>query len=200
MRKKPPLPGEIFVLSGPSGSGKTTLLNHLLEDRFLSRKLVKSVSYTTRPRRSKERGRRDYFFVTKQQFEKAKKAKKILEWTRYLGYYYATPKDFVDKQLSKGKNIVLCLDRRGAFQVKRLYPQNTVTIFVAPPSLESLHQRISGRCPKTGKDEIRGRLRLARKEVRDSSRYDHRLVNKELAQAVKRLKSIIVKEIDRGEL
>ena len=187
----------IFVVSGPSGSGKTTLLKNLLQEESLSRKLVKSISYTTRPVRSNEQRRHDYFFITQEEFLKARKAKKFLEWTRYLGYYYATPKDFVDRQLRKGKNIVLCLDLRGVLAVKRLYPQNTVTIFIAPPSLATLQQRIGERCYKTKEEEIRQRLKLARQEMSTASQYDYCLVNKDLKRAIGILKGILLREINK---
>ena len=181
------------MISGPSGSGKTTLLRHLIKDRTLNKRLVKSISLTTRPKRSGERQGKDYFFVTKKQFIQKRKAKKILEWTKYLGYYYATPKDFVDEQLNKSKNVLLCLDLRGVLKIKHLYPRNSVAIFVAPPSLEALEDRIKKRA-KTDKEEMQKRLRLAKKELRASRRYDYCLVNRDLNAAIKRLKSTILKE------
>lgn len=187
------------MVSGPSGSGKTTLLKKLLHDRSLRKILVKSISLTTRPQRTNEQSGQDYFFIAEKDFRRAQKAKKILEWTRYLGYHYATPKDFVDKQLGQGKHIVLCLDLKGALAVKRFYPENTITIFVAPPSLRMLQQRIGKRCHKTKKEEIRERLNLAREEIRGSCRYDYCLVNNNLAQAVKTLKDIVVNEISMKE-
>ena len=186
-------------MSGPSGSGKTTLAKKVLQDKSLGKFLVKSISLTTRPRRTNEKRRQDYFFVSEKDFRKVRKAKKILEWTRYLGYYYATPKDFVDKQLARGRHIVMCLDLKGVFAVKKLYPENTITIFIAPPSLRALQQRIGKRCQRTGQEEIRERLKLARKEVLTFSRYDYCLVNKNLKQAVRALKNIIVGEISIKE-
>jgi len=187
---------KIFVISGPSGSGKTTLLGELLKDVRLKRRLMKSVSLTTRPKRTGERHGRDYFFVTRKDFEFRKKAKKILEWTKYLGYYYATPKDLIEKALLKKKHLVLCLDLKGARYVKHAYPANSVTIFVAPPSLESLHQRIANRCTRTKQEEIKKRLSLARKEVQACGQYDYSVINKDLPEAVKQLKNIILKEIN----
>lgn len=197
--KKDKIKGLIFVVSGPSGSGKTTLLKKLLQDGWVRKVLVKSISLTTRPQRTNEQSGQDYAFIAEKDFRRAQKAKKILEWTRYLGYHYATPKDFVDKQVSQGKHIVLCLDLKGALAVKRFYPENTITIFVAPPSLRALQQRIVKRCHKTKKEEIRERLNLAREEILGSCRYDYCLVNSNLAQAVKTLKDIVVHEISIKE-
>lgn len=187
--------GLIFVISGPSGSGKTTLVNRLLKDKDLKHKLVKSISFTTRPRRLGERNGRDYFFISAREFRKQRRQEKILEWTKYLGYYYGTPKNFIEKQLRKPRRILLCLDLKGAFKIKRIHPENTVTIFVNPPSLETLNKRILKRCNKTKKDEIQKRLRLAKRELLASSRYDYCILNKKLPQAIKELKEIILREI-----
>ncbi len=189
--------GLIFVVSGPSGSGKTTLVNRLLKDRDLKGKLRRSVSFTTRPRRLIEKEGRDYFFINKSEFRRNLKAKKILEWTRYLGYYYATPRDFVDKQLSLGKSIILCLDTVGARRIKEFYPRDSRTIFIKPPSLNRLKQRIEGRREKSGERGIGKRLGLARSELLLSKKYDYCLVNDVLAKASARLKDVIKSEINK---
>ncbi|MDP2940818.1 MAG: guanylate kinase, partial [Candidatus Omnitrophota bacterium] len=192
MKDRKPRRGLIFVVSGPSGSGKTTLVARLLQEAKLRRKLGKSISFTTRPKRSKERQGRDYIFITPDDFRRKLKAKKILEWTRFLGYDYATPRDFAERQVKAGKSIILCLDRAGAKKIKTLYPRSTITIFIVPPSLEALRQRIAGRCHKTKKEEIARRLRLARREIAACRDYDFTVVNKNLHQAVKDLRDIIL--------
>lgn len=184
----------IFVISGPSGSGKTTLLGRLLRHKALKGKLAKTVSFTTRPRRSGEKDGRDYFFITQKEFRKFQRAKKILEWTKYLGYYYATPRDFLQRHLKQGRHLALCLDLKGALRIKRLYPKDTALIFILPPSLRALQKRIRGRCHLTRGQEIKERLRLARQELLCSRRYDYCIVNKNLAQAVKELKGIVLKK------
>ncbi|MFH1413628.1 MAG: guanylate kinase [Candidatus Omnitrophota bacterium] len=184
----------IFVISGPSGSGKTTLRDKLLEDKELIRGgLTKSVSLTTRPRREGERNKKDYSFITEAQFKRKLKGKKILEWTKFLGYHYGTPRDFVDGQLKKGKSIILCLDLKGALKIKRIYPHRAVNVFIVPPSLKELKKRIIGRS-KAQEEEIRKRLAVAKREVVSCGIYDYRVVNSNLSQAVKALKEIIVKE------
>ncbi len=188
----------LFIVSGPSGSGKTTLVSGVLKSRELKNRLVKSVSLTTRPRRPGERDKKDYFFVSRGTFKKLSKAKKILEWTRYLGYYYATPKDFVEGQLKKNKHLILCLDINGSRRIKRLYPENTVTIFVMPSSLDVLGERIKKRSHKTTKEEIRDRLRLAEDELVTAETYDYCLVNEDLEQGLKELKGIILGKIKSG--
>ncbi|MCX5704679.1 MAG: guanylate kinase [Candidatus Omnitrophica bacterium] len=187
--------GKILVISGPSGSGKTTLRDKLLEYASLKRKFTKSVSFTTRPKRSRERHGRDYFFLKDADFKRRLKAKEILEWTKYLGYYYGTSRGFVSKQLEQGKCIILCLDLKGALRVKRLFPRNSVTIFVLPPSLRTLRQRIEKRCQKTKKEEIARRLRLAKEELNTSRHYDYTIVNKNLERAVRELRRIVLEEM-----
>jgi len=186
--------GLIFVLSGPSGSGKTTLLGNIIRSAKLRKKFARSISFTTRPKRSGEKHGKDYFFIDRAEFKQKSKAKKILEWTKYLGYYYATPKDFVDEQIRKKRHIILCLDLKGAAKIKRLYPENSVTIFILPPSLEALRNRIEGRCNMTKKEEVRQRLKLARQELLASRKFDYCLVNRSLQRAVNELKRIILKE------
>jgi len=192
--KKGKIRGVIFIISGPSGSGKTTLLRKVLLDKAFKHTLVKSISVTTRPKRCGERQGRDYFFVSPAAFLHLDKAKKILEQTKYLGYYYGTQKDFLEDKLREGKHLALCLDLKGALRLKRLYPQNTVTVFILPPSLKELRKRIEGRCRDTKPQEIDRRVRLATGEFKQARSYDYVLKNKNLAQAVNRLKAIILKE------
>jgi len=186
---------KIFVISGPSGSGKSTLLAKLTKEPGLRKNIAKSVSFTTRPKRTGEREARDYFFIALADFKRALRQKKILEWTNYLGYYYGTPKDFVQKALQENKYVLLCLDFKGALRIKRLYPVNAVTIFVSPPSVKELRARITQRCNRTGKDEIRRRLSLAHEELLAAKKYDYCVLNKDLDTAVRKLRGIILKEI-----
>lgn len=193
-RNRNRIKGKVFVISGPSGSGKTTLRDRLLEDRALRPDFVKSVSFTTRPKRSLESDKKDYLFISEREFKNRLKAKKILEWTKYLGYYYATSRDFLDKHLGRNKNIVLCLDLKGALKIKRIYPKDSVSIFILPPSIRELAKRIEGRCNRTRKEEIRERLKLARRELSEAHKYDYRVVNKSLRQAIRGLKEILLQE------
>jgi len=195
VRKQNKKQGLIFIISGPSGSGKTTLAEKLLGNKTLKNKLARSISFTTRPRRSGEQDKKDYFFISEKRFQQEQKAKKIIEWTKYLGYYYATPKEFIERQLNKAKHIILCLDLKGAFTVKRQYPENTVTVFVLPPSLDTLLHRITARCNKTKEEEVKQRLTLAQQELSAADKYDYCVVNKDLNQAVKQLQGIILNEV-----
>lgn len=190
------VPGLIFVITGPSGSGKTTLLKNLLKVQGLKNRLSKSISFTTRPKRPGEKNKKDYFFISEREFKHKQKKEKILEWTRYLGYYYATPKDFIEQHLENGKNVILCLDLKGALKIKRLYPKNTITIFIMPPSLEALQERIKKRSHKVNKEEVRLRTILAKKELKAQGSYDYCVVNKDLGLAAKELKDIILNKIN----
>jgi len=189
---------KIFVISGPSGSGKTTLLSRLMRHGGLRPFLLKSVSLTTRPKRSKEREGRDYSFVSADKFSRLLKRKKILEYTRYLGYYYGTPISILSRAEAESKNLLLCLDLKGALSIKRLYPQRTVTVFVEPPSVDELRCRIRKRCSRTSGSEVNRRLDLARREMAQAGGYDYRVLNKDLNGAASRLKEIILKEIRNG--
>ena len=187
-------PGKIFIISGPSGSGKTTLLTRLIQDKKIAKSLEKSRSVTTRPRRLGEKQGKDYFFISKGEFRRLLKAKKILEWTRYLGYYYGTPRELVENRLKKGKHLGLCLDLKGARILKKIYPYNSVTVFVLPPSLSVLKARIEGRCRETNKKEVTQRLRLAKREILAAAQFDYRILNQNLRIALKELKKIFLKE------
>ena len=192
--------GKIFVISGPSGSGKTSLANQIIKDKKLKGKLIRTVSFTTRKKRTGEREGKDYFFISASRFQGLRRSKKILEWTKYLGYYYATPKDFVEEKLRAGRHLISCLDLKGALRLKKLYPQNTVTVFVLPPSLEELRSRISKRCSKIQHREIHGRLALANKELNSVGGYDYKVMNKNLDLAAVKLKNIILNKISgKGE-
>jgi guanylate kinase len=183
--------GRIFVISGPSGSGKTTLAASLLEQPDLREKLCRSISITTRLPRTGERNKLDYFFISEAEFKRRLKAKKILEWTTYLGYYYGTDKDFVEDRLRRYKGIVLCLDVVGAMRLKRMYQKRAVTIFILPPSRKELYRRIRQRSISTSEQEIAGRLAVAREEIKAAKEYDYRLVNRDLTKAIERLKRIV---------
>jgi guanylate kinase len=188
--------GQIFIISGPSGSGKTSLLEQVLKEKPLKGKIKKSVSFTTRPKRSRERQGRDYFFITEKQFENYLRSKKVLESTRYLGYDYGTPRDFLQRQLIAGKHLALCLDLKGALRIRRAYPANSTLIFILPPSLSELRRRIQTRCKKTTHIETRNRLKLARREISAAAKYDYCLLNRNLGRTAEKLKEIILSRIN----
>lgn len=179
--------GRLFVLSAPSGSGKTTVLARLLGRNEGA--IVRSVSATTRPPRPGERNGRDYRFLTWAEFERGIRRRGFLEYARVLGHWYGTPRAAVERQLRKGKDAVLCLDIQGARQVRRCGLPST-TIFLVPPSLKILRERLRRRGTERPA-QVQARLRLARRELREVGRYDYAVVNDRLEEAVEAVRTII---------
>ena len=185
------LNGKIFILSGPSGSGKTTLHKMLLASKRLAGMLVKSVSITTRQRRRGEILGCDYFFLTQKQFLLKIKKNQFLEWQKVFDNYYGTPKDYVQKLLKKGKNILLCIDVKGAEVVRSKEP-NTVAIFIKVPSFTILKKRLLAR-GSDSPESIKVRLMTARQEMLEAKKYDYVVINDDLKKALKELESIVNK-------
>lgn len=179
----------LFIVSAPSGCGKTTVVNKVLQSL---RGVTRSVSATTRPPRGREKIRRDYYFVSETSFKNKAKKGDFLEWAKNFGYYYGTPKKAVYDKLKKGKDLILTIDVKGALQVRRKM-SDCVMIFIAPPSLEELLRRLRKRATDKSK-EISKRLRIAKKEISFSRKYDYIIINDKLGDAVRKLKSIIIAE------
>jgi guanylate kinase len=180
--------GLIFVISAPSGAGKSTLCR-AVRDRFPD--LMYSVSYTTRPLRDGEQNGVDYHFITKEEFEMGIKRSRWAEWADVHGNYYGTSAEFLDEELASGKDVLLDIDIQGAYQILKRYP-DSITIFIMPPSLETLRQRLQNR--GTDRTEvIEVRLKNAQKEMSQKERYRHVIVNDQLADAVAGLISVFEK-------
>ena len=184
---------KLFVVSAPSGSGKTTLCNKLLKDDLA---LERSISMTTRPPRPGEKNGVDYRFVSEKYFRETVKKNGFLEHEENFGYLYGTPKKFIESRLKKGKNVLLSIDVKGAMKVRRQYPKESVLIFILPPSLDALKNRL---CSRSSEDKgaISARLELAEREIAYKTRYDYTVVNDRLDAAYKRLKKIILSELER---
>ncbi len=178
--------GELIVISAPSGTGKTTLCRHLL-DRIENS--VFSVSVTSRPPRGEETDGVDYDFVSDREFKKLIEEDKLLEWAKVHGYYYGTARKFVRDQKAADKNIILDIDVQGGVQIKKKYPR-AVLIFVIPPSVEELENRLRKRS-QNSEDEIQHRLNNAEEELNYVGEYDYLVVNNKLEEAVKELVCII---------
>lgn len=181
--------GRLYVLSAPSGGGKTTLCNRLLET---TPTLVRSVSVTTRSPRRGERDGKDYFFVTREEFQRLKKKRGLLEWTEYARSFYGTPLGPLRESLAEGKDVILLLDIRGAEAVKKRFKDAT-TIFLLPPSRADLKRRLVGRKTEK-KPELLKRLQLAEGEMRVAARYDYVVVNDDLNRALHTLKRIVKRD------
>lgn len=186
--------GKIFILSGPSGSGKTTLHQKLLASPRLRNRLAKSISVTTRPKRKGERHGRDYMFVSPRMFRYKKRSGHFLESEEVFGNFYGTPLNKVRQLLRQGKNVLLCIDVKGARTVRRKYPQ-AITLFVKAPSFAVLAQRLQGRGSEH-QDIVRQRLRTAKRELKEAVKYDYVIVNDNLNKAYRQLEGIVQTEID----
>lgn len=181
--------GILFILSGPSGVGKGTVRARLFERET---HLKYSVSATTRHKRPGEEEGIDYFYLSKEKFEMMIEQNELLEHAQYVGNYYGTPKQYVEDQLAKGNDVFLEIEVQGAMQVKKNFPEG-VFIFLFPPSLEELKNRIVGR--GTESDElVRNRLNEAKKEIEMMSEYDYVVVNDNVDHAVDKVTSIIISE------
>jgi guanylate kinase len=186
--------GLLIVLSGPSGVGKGTVCSVL---RHKQSNLVYSVSATTRAPRQGEIDGINYFFKTREQFQDMIARDALLEYAEYVGNYYGTPRDFVDRTLAEGKDIILEIEVQGALKVKEKFPQG-VFIFLVPPSLDELKQRITGRGTENA-EVINHRMTVAKEEMNLIHYYDYAVVNDEIDAACHRIQSIITAEHCRKE-
>lgn len=181
--------GMLVVLSGPSGCGKDTVLAELFK---LKIGLVQSVSMTTRKPREEEKNGVDYLFVDEEYFLNAINNDRMLEYAKYGINYYGTPKAPVDNWLDEGKTVVLKIDVQGAGNIQKLY-KDAVCIFLTPPSMSILEQRLRNRGSE-GDDDVRRRLDIACDELKCINEYDYVVVNDELSKAVDDIKTIIKAE------
>ena len=187
MSRRPPRRGQIIVISGPSGSGKTTIVKKLLER---NPDLCRSISATTRKPRPGERDGIDYHFLSREEFERGIESGEFAEWAIYNDNYYGTPKRQLDEALREGRSILLAIEVQGAAQIKKLYP-DALLIFILPPSMETLKERLRRR--GTSPEEIERRAEIALKEISSIDIYDYAVVNEEgkLEEAVKAVEMII---------
>jgi guanylate kinase len=181
--------GLLFIVSAPSGAGKTTLVERLVDE---TPRLTMSRSYTSRAIREGERDGVDYNFVSRFRFEAMVASGEFLEWADVFGNLYGTRAADTEAILATGSDVVLVIDVQGARQVRRRDTE-ACTIFVMPPSLAVLEQRLRGRS-KDDEGAIRRRLDTARREVAQFVDYDFLVINDELTAAVDRLRSIVVAE------
>jgi guanylate kinase len=186
--------GRLFVISGPSGAGKGSISKRILAE---VPDLVYSVSMTTRPPRPDEVNGKNYYFVTREEFEKTLADDGLLEYAQVYGEYYGTPRAMVMESLSNGLDVVLEIDIQGAMNIRRNYPKG-VLIFILPPSMGELRKRITGRGSES-EGNIELRLGEALKEIAYIDKYDYCVVNGDLDEAVERVKAIITAEHSRVE-
>lgn len=184
--------GLIVVISAPAGCGKTTLCKRLLQ---LSPSFISSVSFTTRPPRKNEIEGVDYYFVSREEFEKLIQKNVFIEWTQVHGHLYGTSGEFLEKNIEGDKDVVLEVDVRGGKKIKEKYPE-ALLIFILPPSWEELEKRLKGRATEDERS-IRERLNTAREEIKYLPYYEYFVVNDDVNKAVKELSMIIEAERSR---
>lgn len=180
-----------MILSAPSGCGKTTLV-----DRLLKRHpdWVRSISMTTRQPRLGEKNGEDYFFVLPKQFAEAEQKGELLESAAVFDHSYGTPKSFVLNSLKKGSSVLMAVDVQGAKKAQKALGQSAriLTLFVLPPSVKVLRERLEGRKTESG-EEIQRRIEIAQDEIKEASFYDHTVVNQNLEETVHEIEDLIEK-------
>ena len=185
--------GILIVISGPSGAGKGTICKALLEKH---KDIYLSVSATTREPRAGEVHGINYYFLTKDEFKQKVEEDDFLEWAEVYGNYYGTPKSKVNEMLDSGKNVILEIDIQGALKVKENCGDDGVFIFILPPSMEELKQRIINRGSETPESLMR-RFNSAYKEINYISRYNYGVINDEVDAAVEKIEHILAAEACR---
>jgi guanylate kinase len=179
----------IYIVSAPSGSGKSTLVNELFK---MVRHLDFSISYTTRPLRGTEQNGKEYFFVSREEFEAMTAADEFLEHAIVFGNYYGTARRFLREAENRSNDLLLDIDVQGASKIKEKIP-DAVSIFILPPDREKLERRLRTR-GLDSEEVIRRRLDTARREIENYSKYDYILVNNLLEQSADQLRDIVVAE------
>lgn len=180
--------GRLFVLSGPAGVGKGTILAEVFKQ---ASGLVYSVSCTTREPRPGEADGRDYYFMTEKEFQDMADAGQFLEWACVHGKLYGTRRDSVEEQLRQGVDVLLEIDVQGAMQVKEKMPE-AVMVFIEPPDFGELAGRLKARGTETP-EQLEVRMANARKELAAADKYEHRIINDKISEAVRDFVEIIQK-------
>jgi guanylate kinase len=181
------MPGNLFIISAPSGAGKTSLVQSLLKH---DPHIELSVSYTTRDPRSGEQNGKDYHFVSRETFLEMAKRGEFLESAEVYGNLYGTSQNWIRQEIARGRDILLEIDWQGATQVRRLFP-DCVSIFILPPSLAALEQRLKGR----GKDSdavIAKRMAAVREDVSHVAEFNYVIINNDLNDALQELAAVVL--------
>lgn len=183
--------GKLFVMSGPSGTGKGTICNELIkrEDIYLS------ISNTTRGKGENEEEGVNYYYVSRDEFERMIRDGEMLEYAQYNGNYYGTNKKRVEEALNEGRDVLLEIEPQGALQVKGIF-DDAVLIFVLPPSMEELRKRLVER-GREAIDVIEKRIAASEWEIQQSDKYDYKVINDDLDECVNEVIGIVNKERER---
>jgi guanylate kinase len=182
--------GVLVVLSAPSGCGKTSIVERLLKRHP---DWVRSISATTRKPRVDEKDAQDYFFYSRQDFEKKVCEGKMLEHAEIYGNLYGTPREFVEAQVSKGKIVVMTIDVQGTKQIMAAWgkERSLLSVFILPPSIKVLRDRLTGRKTESP-EEIEKRIGIAQDEIKEAKLYDHTVINQNLDQAVLEVEEVVL--------
>ncbi len=186
--------GRLIIVAGPSGAGKGTVENAIME-KFPE--IQFSVSITTRPRRDYEIEGQHYFFISKAEFLKCIERDELVEWQEVYsknGHYYGTLRSYVDAALEQGKLLLIDIDIKGGINLKKAYPDHSISIFIEPPSVEALEQRLIKRNTDSP-EQIRIRLERMPEEMLLGKQFDYTIVNSELNEAVNAFTEILENEI-----
>ena len=190
--------GLLIVVSGPSGAGKDSIINEVLKKKETNAWV--SISMTSRQPRGQEENGKDYFFVTREEFEENIQKGNLLEYAEYNGNYYGTPKHKIDEYLDKGIDVILIIEIQGALQIKELIPE-ALFIFIMPPSMEELKKRLVNRGTDS-EDKIISRFKTAYQEINEVTKYNYVVINDELDKATDKVSAILMAEkcrVDRIE-
>ena len=181
--------GKLIIISAPSGSGKSTIIGRIMHDEAL--RLAFSVSATTRPRRGQEVHGVDSYYLTPEEFRRMIDNDELVEYQEvYEGRFYGTPKSEVERITGMGKNVVLDLDVLGGVNVKKMYGDRAISIFIQPPSVEVLRQRLINRGTDSIED-INARVNKAEFEISIGQQFDHTVINDDLDTAVAQVHDLI---------
>ena len=179
--------GFMFVLSSPSGAGKTTLSRKLLNSED---ELTMSISTTTRPMRPGEKESVDYFFVSDERFGELVDAGEMLEYATVFEHSYGTPQDYVDSHLERGKDVLFDIDWQGTRQLAAKRREDLVSVFILPPSMEELEQRLRGRA-QDSEEVVQYRMERAADEISHWEEYDYVIVNRDVETALEQIRHIL---------
>ncbi len=183
----------LFVLSAPSGAGKTTIARNILE-RFPAMRF--SVSATTRERRPREVDGKDYFFLTRSEFERRMADDGLVEWEEIYGNLYGTLRSQVDEALLEGEHMLFDIDVKGALAIKNLYGGRAVLIFIMPPSLDILRKRLEHRGTDSA-EVVERRMRRSAWELEQASLFDHVVINDDLARSIPEVEALIETQLKK---
>lgn len=187
--------GKLIVVSAPSGAGKTTIVKALLAKHP---SMLFSVSATTRPRRETEVEGRDYFFLERQDFDRRIAAGELVEWEEIYGNLYGTLKSEVEKALTTGRTMLFDIDVSGGLSIKRMYPDDSVMVFIKPPSIEVLRDRLLNRKTED-KATFKRRMDRVAMELGMASRFDYQVVNDNLEHAIAEVDKLVVEHTSQEQ-